>query len=354
MVLLASTAAQAQSVETDAVRGLFAAIEYAEWLAAQDQLQEARDLHNQLSGRTQPHAVTDLARRLLQERADPAAALGGAFVSSQGYDGQRRVEWSEARGRVLVPGFSRVRQTLELSGSSLAFSNGVLRLPAYTGGAATTLASGRISIDGSASFARGERNMENWEGHAAADVTLRRGVDLRAGVERTALLENLATVRDGLAVWGPTLSAAFVNHDTEVIASGRVATIAGNVETTGGLSIRQRVRRGLDELHLVGVVNHTGWRQPDVRFFSPESFTRTDAGMEWTRALRPPRFQMDRKSSLTMRYLVGVDSDGEVYHQPSARLVLEHRRVGIDAEAAWISSPVYRSVRLQFGVRVGG
>ena len=54
---------------------------------------------------------------------------------------------------------------------------------------------------------------------------------------------------------------------------------------------------------------------------------------------------------LTMRHLVGVDSDGEVYHQPSARLLLEHRRVGIDAEAARISSPVYR---LQCGVRIGG
>jgi hypothetical protein len=81
---------------------------------------------------------------------------------------------------------------------------------------------------------------------------------------------------------------------------------------------------------------------------------RADVGAEWTRWLQRPKFHLDGRSSIAVRYVLGLDSDGELYHQPHARLSLDHRRVAIDADTSWVASRVYRSLGLRLGVRIGG
>jgi tetratricopeptide (TPR) repeat protein len=331
-----------------------AAFEYAETLVAQGRLAEARHVYDRLSRQPRPHLMADQARRTLEERANPSGALNGLYVSSSGYSGQRLLEWSEATGIVSLPVLGDARRKFELSGSSLIYSNHMFRLPAYAGKAMAMTSHSWGSLQGSFSLTRGERDLANWQGHVEAGLALRHNLDLRAGVIRTALLENISSVRDGLASWGPSLSLVITQPDIDVAVSARAGWVGRNLEKTGSLLIRQRVHRGTSELRVVGGVNHSAWRESDLRYFSPEAFTRVDAGAEWTRWLRVPKFRVDRRSFLTVQYLIGADSRGALYHQPRARFSVEHRRTAVDTEASWITSPVYRSLTLRLGVRVGG
>ena len=168
------------------------------------------------------------------------------------------------------------------------------------------------------------------------------------------MLENLATVRDGVTSSGPSMAVAFATPDTEVAASARAGWVASNLEKAAAASVRRRVRRGTSEIWALAGAHHNAWRHPDVRFYSPLALSRLDAGVEWTRWLHPPRFRADRRSLWSVRYLAGADSDGEVYHQPRGRVSIEHRHVALDAEVSAVISPVYHSLTFHLGVRVGG
>ena len=126
------------------------------------------------------------------------------------------------------------------------------------------------------------------------------------------MLENLATVRDGVTSWGPSMAVAFATPDTEVAASARAGWVASNLEKAAAASVRHRVRRGTSEIWALAGAHHNAWRHPDVRFYSPLALSRLDAGVEWTRWLHPPRFRADRRRLWSVRYLAGADSDGEI------------------------------------------
>jgi tetratricopeptide (TPR) repeat protein len=331
-----------------------AAFEYAETLVAQGRFGEARHVYDRLAHQPQPYEIANVARRTLEERSDPSGVLGGMYASSNGYGGQRRLEWSEATGTVVLPMAGDARHKLELSGSSLIFSNDSFRLPAYAGRALASTSAPWGALQGALSIARGDRDLANWQGHAEVDVAVRHDVGLRVALARTALLDNLSAVRDGMAAWGPAMTVMFATSDTDLAVAARANWVDSNLEKAAAVTVRQRVRRGTDEVRLIGDVAHNGWQTSDLRYFSPESFTKVDAGFEWTRWLRVPRFRMDRRSFLSVRYLAGVDSEGEVYHQPHVRFSVEHRQIAVETEASWVASPVYRAAMLRLGVRIGG
>ena len=331
-----------------------AAFEYAETLVAQGRITEAREIYLRLAHSPRPHEMASAAQRVLDERAHPTAALESVYVSATGYEGQRLLDWSATSARLSTPLFGDVRQTLEAEAGSMSFSNRSLRLPAYDARVRTTAVVNQVSLRGAFALVRGARDLSLWSGRGEAAFAVRHNLELRVAADRTPLLENLSTLLDGVSSWGPSVALTFTTPDTEVTMSARTGWVAKNTTTATAALVRHRVRRGPTQLWMIGSVTHDRWEQSDLRFFSPAAFTRVDSGIEWMRWLRVPRFRVDRRGSLTVRHLVGVDSRGEWYQQPQARFSVEHRRVAIDAEASWMTSHVYRSLSLRLGVRVGG
>jgi tetratricopeptide (TPR) repeat protein len=331
-----------------------AAFEYAETLVAQGRLSEAREAYNTLAGRPRPHQVASLARRTLDERADPSVSVMGLVTSSRGYGGSRMLDTSEIVGRVAMPVLDDSRQVIDVSASSLQFADPMVHVSAYRMGASALTTKRWGSVAGSASLVRGEQDVSYWEGRAQAAVKVKHDLDVHLSLARAPLLENMTTVRANLTVWGPSVTVLFASPDTELAGSAGVVWAPDNAQRTAGVSLRQRLHRGASDLRVVLGVNYSDWDRFDPRFFSPQQFVRADAGAEWTRWLRAPRFRLDRRSSMMLRYLIGTDSNGELYHQPAGRLSLEHRRMALDADAGWIVSPVYRSLSLRLGMRLGG
>ena len=294
------------------------------------------------------------ARRVREEAAHPSAGLVASYSSSRGYDGQRQLHWSETGGRVSLPMSGDARHSLDLSASSLMFSNSTIHLPAYSGRARVSTAARGNGLSGDIAIVRGARNLSYLEAHGDATFTLQSDLSVRAGADRMPLFDNISTVRDGLMAVGPFASVMFAAPDTHLSVGGRTAWVGRNVDTEWGIAGRRRAHAGTNSLWVVGGVSHTSWKYSDVRYFSPTSFTRVDAGAEWTHALGLPTFRVDQQSALVVRYLVGVDSHGARYHQPHARLSLQHRRVAIDAEVSLVESRVYRFFSSQLSVRIGG
>jgi hypothetical protein len=244
--------------------------------------------------------------------------------------------WSEVSGRVVVPLPDESRRAVSVSASSLAFANRGRRLPAY-GATAEARAGYRWgSLEGAAGLVRGAQALSFWQGHADAVLAPHSAVDVRLSVVRSTLLDNLSTVRDGVSAWGPTLTISLATADTEVAASAGAAWVGPNTQKTARATLSRRVRRGTSQLRLVAGFDHVAWSESDPRFYSPTGLARVDGGAEWTRWLRLPKFRLDRRSSITLRYVLGVDSDGARYHQPHARVSLDHRRVAIEGETSWI------------------
>jgi tetratricopeptide (TPR) repeat protein len=331
-----------------------AALELADTLVAQGRLLDARGVYDSLSRRGGSHEAAHLAKRALEERRAPSGSLATAYSSSHGYDGQRSLVWSEIGGRVLVPLPDEERRAVSVSASSLVFANRGRQLSAYGANAEGKASYRWGSFEGAAGLVRGAQELSYWQGRADATVALNSAVGVRLSVARTPLLENLSTVRDGVSAWGPTLTVSLTSAETEIAASAGTAWVGSNTQKTARATLSQRVRRGTNQLRLISGFDHVAWSESDPRFFSPSGLERFDAGAEWTRWLRLPKFHLDRRNSIALRYVVGVDSDGELYHQPHARVSLDHRRIAIEAESSWVESKVYRSLGLRLGVRIGG
>lgn len=330
------------------------ALELADTLVAQGRLLDARGVYDSLSRRAGSHEAAHQARRALEERRAPSGSLGAAYSSSHGYDGQRSLVWSAIGGRVLVPLPDEARRAFSVSASSLVFANRGRQLSAYGANAEGKASHRWGSFEGSAGLVRGAQELSYWQGRADAVVAVNSAVDVRLSLARTPLLENLSTVRDGVSAWGPMLTASLTSAETEVAASAGTAWVGSNTQKTARATLSQRVRRGTSQLRIMTGFDHVAWSESDPRFFSPSGLARVDAGAEWTRWLRLPKFHLDRRSSIALRYVLGVDSDGELYHQPHARVSLDLRRVAIEAESSWVESKVYRSLGLRLGVRMRG
>jgi hypothetical protein len=341
---------------------LMAALEIVGTLNSQaDAAEDVRRLYAELvnaagarASRLQNREAHVAPHRARDEVANPSATLLASYASSNGYDGQRLLSWSETGGRVTVPMSEDRSQRLDLSASTLMFNNPSIRLPAYSGRVLVSTMSQGIGISGDVALVRGARNLAYLEAHGDATFALGDALRLRVGAERTPLLENISTVRDGLMAAGPFASVTLATPDTHLSLGGRTAWVGNNVDREWGIAGRRRARAGTNHLWVVGALSHTAWKYSDVRYFSPESFTRVDTGAEWVHPVGLPAPRTDQQSALIVRYVAGFDSRGAWYHQPHARLSLQHRRVAVDAEMSLVESSVYRFFSSTLSVRIGG
>ena len=108
-----------------------AVFEYAETLAAQGRVIEARAVLDQLVSLSRSHTRAQQARRTIDERAHPSAGLIAHYASMEGYGGYRSLAGSETAGLVSIPLTDDARHRLDVGASALTFSNRALHLPAY-------------------------------------------------------------------------------------------------------------------------------------------------------------------------------------------------------------------------------
>ena len=175
------------------------------------------------------------------------------------------------------------------------------------------------------------------------------------GAERSLILENQSTLTSGLSGTGPIASVRWTpGIDFLLSASGSGSSLSdGNQRQTLRVSASQRVRRGANELRLVGIADGLAFSEARATYFTPSSFWRFDGGTEWRGWLAMPRFFGDRERWVSAAYLFGVDDRRVRYNTLRAGLSYEvSGGVAIVADLQATRSAVYNAGRVSLGVRL--
>jgi hypothetical protein len=112
---------------------------------------------------------------------------------------------------------------------------------------------------------------------------------------------------------------------------------------------------GIPELRGIVWIEHLAYRHAAQDYFSPAGFGRADFGASYTHRLWTPRFRHDRQREIIATYVIGADSRGTRYQQPSVRMTFEVvRGVAVDVTAGTIRSAVYTDRTFSLRLRLGG
>ncbi len=179
---------------------------------------------------------------------------------------------------------------------------------------------------------------------------------VHGGVEREAVLESVATIDAGLAASGAVASASYETSSTSFDLRGSWQGLSdGNSRRRASLTFTRVIDERLRPLRLIAWTEELAYRDRAALYFSPSGFLRADAGVEYTYALRTPRFRGDRRSEFAGGYLVGTDSRGTLYQHPTIRLNLELANgLAFDARGSLIRSATYNESAFTIGVRLVG
>jgi hypothetical protein len=175
-------------------------------------------------------------------------------------------------------------------------------------------------------------------------------------LERSAFHENVGTIDAGLAAMGLSTRLRFRSPSSSVeMRASRDAISDGNDRTRITVSAHRALGGRLAPVRLLGWTEVLGFGEERAAYFSPARFLRLDAGLEYVRALRRPRFQGDRKGEFAVGYLVGTDDRGILYQHPMIRLGMDLRPgLAVEARGGWIHSSTYKERSVVVNLRVGG
>ena len=371
----AALAAEAQAKEASyEARWADAAEAYQRWLALEPQNREAafelaqarlslgdvrlaEALLQDLNSVPPVHRFADAAADRVHRLRRPSVEGYTWQRTSDGYDGLRLLELSERGGSVTTRVGRDVRTELGVSGGVIrARAAGEERLGhrAAVFGHYRVSPSWTVETKGGGLFFDGHGAPEV-EGHGLVRWRRDQRWTVFAGAERLSVLENLATVDAGLQGTGGLAGVSFGTRKSSLdVTVSRHSLSDGNRRSNVTIAASRPLTSGRHQLRLLGWGWYTAFDEPRVDYFSPRSFARVDAGMEWSWWLWQPRFHGDRDRRLSASYLLGTDSNGILYHHQTLRLVFElPAGLAVETGASWIRSEVYRETEAHVGVRIG-
>ncbi len=310
-----------------------------------------------LEARAEGHATAREARDRAALRARASATLATELRAANGYEGRRLLDVAATGARIEQTWGAGGRVQLAAEGARLSAVAARERLGGARAGVAAAWRLDRLVIDGAVSRSA-------YDG-AARDVTeglarLTWQADDRwsasAGVSRHTLAESLASVSGGLAQSGPFATIAFASPtasvDLHVMSQG---LSDGNARRRATVFATRTVAERWRGLRMVGWAEYLGYREASPVYYAPGNAVHIDAGAEYTQAFSRARFRGDRERSVTAGYLVGVNSRGSVFHQPTARWSIEVvPGLVLDGHLSRVQSSDYRETRFTVGLRVGG
>jgi tetratricopeptide (TPR) repeat protein len=335
-----------------------AAFELAQSMQADGDARGALALYRTLSDGPRAHRVGADARARVEQQQGPSVAPYGSAVSSNGYGGQRLLDWTEAGASVTFAAGPGQRARLAAEGGAVGVRSPGWRRDGFQAGLAVEFAPlGRWLFDARA------RVID--VGQAAGNAV---EADLRASflivdrwralvtAERALVAENAATVDANLLARGVSVGTAFEAPRASSLVRATWSSLSdGNtrrgVEASGGWTFLA----GRSEWRATTWNQWTGFAEARAEYFSPSSFWRSDVGVEWRRWLAPMRFRGDRERYVSAGYALGFDDRGEIYHHPAVRFGYELASgLALEGRGDWLRSPVFDQTEAFIGVRFGG
>lgn len=316
----------------------------------------AREAYDALASGIPANRVAAEAAARIARRAQPSVDL---FSTSSTADGPaRRQELDVIDAGVGVSdglGDRYAARVRGFAGPSAAFAEGRGWSGYHLGAEGTAPATRSIDLSGLLAVRTLDGAGSHWYGDTRASWRLSSRLQASAGVERTLILENAATLTTGLAGVGPRAQVRWrptQDFTAEVTATHRWLN-DDNRQSRQSLSAAQRVWHRTSELWVVGSTEHLAYAASRPDYFSPSSFWRHDAGLEWRQWLHTPQFFGDKERWLSGAYLLGTDSRHERYQTARIGLAYELANgVGAVADALMVRSRVYDGTRLTLGVRL--
>jgi hypothetical protein len=290
----------------------------------------------------------------MRERRAVRTSFSAEAESKNGYSGQQLLDRADS--------FARVSGAL--GAGSWSFAAGASRISAasrsYTGSrlnAHVEAAAGRSWRIGG--WLNAHRYATIGSTFAGGDAALSwlptDGFRLQAGVERTALWDNLQTLELDIASSGPRVGMWYrPTSDLSIEATaGQGWLNDDNRRTDFRVAAGQRVLRGRNEIRLLGAVERLDYRIGRAEYFSPKDFWKGYLGTTYRGWFRSPQFAGDRERWVEATYLWGIDDRDIIYHSGTVGLTYEFMSgLSLGASGSLTRSEVYDSSAVMFTLRL--
>ncbi len=334
-----------------------AQFELAESQRATGALAAADDTLRALASLPTPHRLAADALDRAGLNRTPSAVVATHVRSANGYGGQRLLDLREQDAVFTHAWGADDATVMSAEGADVRAA-----------GAGSARAGYRVGLSGT------HRLSPAWQVEAAAarwtfgrragvadlqGLVTWRPVDcwtLVAGATRQPIFESLTTVDERLAASGVLAEVQFASPVMSVEARvARQSLSDGNARSDATVSASRAVGERWRGLRAVLWGEHLSYRREAAGYFSPSAFTRVDGGIEHDHDFTAPRFRGDRRNTLALGYLVGVDGRGGRYQHPSIRLSVELRPgLTLDASAGAIRLADYHETTALVSLRIGG